>query len=87
MVRSNSSPTQVQPVKDKIYLRNNIQTVTETDEMSGEERTVYEYDEVVIIGYSVEFAEENFDDIMTNPRKYDVWMVNSKLQGEYRYEF
>lgn len=87
MVRSNTEPQVIQPVKDKIYLRNNIHTVTETDDMSGNEVTFYEYDEVVIIGYSTAFAEENFNDIMENPHNYRVWMINGKLQGEYRYEF
>lgn len=85
MPRSNSEPTQIQSVKTKIYLRNNIQTITEQDEMSGEEVTFYEYDEVVVIGYSVEFVEEHFDDIMANPHNYKTWMINGKTQPGYRH--
>ena len=76
MVRSNSSPTQIQPVKDKIYLRNNIQTVTEMDEMSGEEVTFFEYDEIIIAGYSVDFVTAKFTDIFANPDKYNVLRYN-----------
>lgn len=82
MVRSNTQPDAIMQVKDKIYLRQNIQRITETDEMTGQEMTFYEYDEVVIVGYSLAFAEEYFDDIMTNPHNYDLWQINGVYQGD-----
>ena len=78
MVRSNSSPTQIQPVKDKIYLRNNIHTVTETDEMSGDEVTFYEYDEIVVQGYSADFISNRISDVFQYPNKYNVIQQNGK---------
>src|SRR6056297_2148797 len=78
MIRSNSSPTQIQPVKDKIYLRNNIQTVTETDEMSGDEVTFYEYDEIVVQGYSADFISNRISDVFQYPNKYNVIQQNGK---------
>ena len=78
MVRSNSSPTQIQPVKDKIYLRNNIHTVTEMDEMSGDEVTFYEYDEIVVQGYSADFISNRISDVFQYPNKYNVIQQNGK---------
>ena len=78
MIRSNSSPTQIQPVKDKIYLRNNIHTVTETDEMSGDEVTFYEYDEIVVQGYSADFISNRISDVFQYPNKYNVIQQNGK---------
>lgn len=72
MVRSNTQPQAVQAVKDYIYLRNNIQEVTETDEMTQEEVTFYEYDEILVQGYSADFVTAKFDDIFANPDKYNV---------------
>jgi len=78
MVRSNNEPTPIKLVKDKIYLRTNVQQVTETDEMSGEDITFYEYDEIVVQGYSVHFVTNRIDDIFQYPDKYNVVMQNGK---------
>lgn len=82
MVRSGTQPEAIMQVKDKIYLRDNIQEVTETDEMSGEEMTFYEYDEVVVEGYSFDYVETHFNDIMENPHNYDLWQINGVYQGD-----
>src|SRR6056297_3769609 len=78
MVRSNNEPTPIKLVKDKIYLRTNVQQVTETDEMSGEEVTFFEYDEIVVQGYSAGFISNRIDDIFQYPDKYNVVMQNGK---------
>ena len=76
MVRSNTQPQAIQAVKNLIYMRNNIQQVTETDEMTGQEMTFYEYDEILVQGYSTEFVTAKFDDIFANPDKYNVIRYN-----------
>ena len=76
MVRSNTQPQAVQAVKNLIYMRNNIQQITETDEMIGQEMTFYEYDEILVQGYSVDFVTTKFDDIFANPDKYNVIRYN-----------
>jgi len=78
MPRSNSEPTKIQSVKTKIYLRNNIQTITEQDEMSGEEVTFYEYDEIIVEGYSVDFISNRVSDVFQYPNKYNVIQQNGK---------
>jgi hypothetical protein len=64
-------------VKDKIYLRQNIQEVTEIDEL-GELRTFYEYDEIVVQGYSADFISNRISNIFTYPNKYNVIQQNGK---------
>lgn len=78
MVRSSTEPQPTMAVKDKIYLRDNIQQKTETDEISGETRTFYEYDEIVVQGYSADFINNRFGDVFTYPDKYNVVMQNGK---------
>lgn len=76
MVRSNSIPSPIQVVKDKIYIRQNIQEITETDEMSGESVTLYEYNEIIVQGYSAEFITNRIEDVFANPTKYNVILNN-----------
>lgn len=78
MVKSKTKPALVQQVKDKTYLRSNVQQVTETDEMSGEQVAFYEYNETIVQGYSEDFASEKFDDILNYPDKYNVVMRDGK---------
>lgn len=77
MVRSNTQPEAIMQVKDKIYLRQNIQEVTETDEL-GELRTFYEYDEIVVQGYSADFISNRITNIFEYPNKYNVIQQNGK---------
>jgi hypothetical protein len=67
MSRSGHNPEQILSVKDKLYLRNNINQITETDEMTNKESTFYEYDEIVVQGYTQDFISNRIQDVFNNP--------------------
>ena len=77
MVRSNQTPQLIEQVKNKTYIRTNIQQITETDEMTNESTTFYEYDEIIVQGYSQAFIASRTD-IFTNSTKYNVVRNNGK---------
>ena len=78
MPRSKHNPEQILQVKDKLYIRNNINQITETDEMTSEEITFYEYDEIVVQGYTQYFISNRIQDVFNNPQKYNVIQQNGK---------
>lgn len=78
MSRSGHNPEQILSVKDKLYLRNNINQITETDEMTNKESTFYEYDEIVVQGYTQDFISNRIQDVFNNPQKYNVIQSNGR---------
>lgn len=78
MPRSKHNPEQILSVKDKLYIRNNINQITETDETTSEETTFYEYDEIVVQGYTQDFISNRIDDVFNNPQKYNVIQSNGR---------
>ena len=77
MAQSNAIPERIKQYKNEIYITSNIVEHTKFDEMMEEEVTYYEYDYIMLKGYTQEFVEKYFDDIFTNPEKYNVVQLNS----------
>ena len=75
MVGSNSTPNLIEQYGEYIYIRRNVTTILETEER---------YDEMLLKGYSIEFVEENKDDIFANPSNYNVIQINGVYTGDKR---
>jgi len=54
MVGSNSTPNLIEQYGEYIYIRRNVTTILETEEREE----CFEYDEMLLKGYSIEFVEE-----------------------------
>ena len=77
MVESNSTPNLIEQYGEYIYIRRNVTTILETEKC-------FEYDEMLLKGYSIEFVEENKDDIFANPSNYNVIQINGVYTGDKR---
>ena len=80
MVGSNSTPNLIEQYGEYIYIRRNVTTILETEEREEH----FEYDEMLLKGYSIEFVEENKDDIFANPSNYNVIQINGVYTGDKR---
>jgi hypothetical protein len=80
MVGSNSTPNLIEQYGEYIYIRRNVTTIPETEERDE----YFEYDEMLLKGYSIEFVEENKDDIFANPSNYNVIQINGVYTGDKR---
>ena len=80
MVGSNSTPNLIEQYGEYIYIRRNVTTILETEEREE----CFEYDEMLLKGYSIEFVEENKDDIFANPSNYNVIQINGVYTGDKR---
>ncbi len=73
-VQSDSVPPEIRKEGTQVWLRRNVEEVQR--EIDGEIHNGYEYDEIVVDGYSLKFATKWQEDIWAHPEKYNVLMEN-----------
>lgn len=71
-VHSNEIPTDIEQVGNKVYLRKNVEDFV-TEDFSG-----YQYDEILVEGYTFEFVTEHYEDIFMHPENYNVVQINGR---------
>ncbi len=73
-VQSDSVPPEIRKEGTQVWLRRNVEEVQR--EIDDEIHNGYEYDEIVVDGYSLKFATKWQNDIWAHPEKYNVLMEN-----------
>ena len=77
-VESQTSPAPISMHGTQAWLRTNITPVERTSGMDEGTWHGFEYDEIVVEGYSERYVEKHFDDIFANPDNYNVIVENGK---------
>lgn len=74
---SNSMPAAITKEGTNHWLAKDIELVTRINYMDNTEYSVYEYNIIMVTGYSDTFVAANFDDFFVEPEKYNVRQLNN----------
>ncbi len=85
-VQSSHEPNLFERFGEKVYIRRNVEQKEYTMDMGDETETHsgFEYEEMLLEGYSDTFINENLSNIWQNPENYNVIQINGLYTQKHK---